>query len=60
MYTSISSSKIYYSSKKKSTKNFLTRVEKNEDIPIPASPYTIASFFIVRTNKGLSFKKPLL
>ena len=27
-------------------KIFLTRVENTEDIPIPASPHTIASFFI--------------
>ncbi|RVW27979.1 hypothetical protein CK203_094122 [Vitis vinifera] len=30
----------------KSKKIFLTRVENTEDIPIPASPHTIASFFI--------------
>ena len=31
---------------KKKKKIFLTRVENTEDTPIPASPHTIASFFI--------------
>lgn len=43
----------------KSKKNFLTRVENTEDIPIPASPHTIASFFIDdRPSPDFVFRHP--
>lgn len=43
----------------KSTKNFLTRVANTEDIPIPVSPHTIASFFIDdRPSPDFVFRHP--